>query len=146
MKFFELCCFSLSLYLSVLEIWDFLNQAYFLEYFFQTWQKLNLWRTRFFSTLNTIAESFYYVNYGLSIITSKKLSNNLSNQNKHLCFCCLQDKMWIKMPKWTIFVISFLWKCRMFCFDYWDYLTNFWCNNWQSIIDVVERLSYWRIT
>ena len=30
------------------------------------------------------AESFYNVNYGLSIITSKSLSENLSNQNKHL--------------------------------------------------------------
>ena len=30
----------------------------------------------------TIAESFYYVNYGSSIITSKvSLSNNLSNEN-----------------------------------------------------------------
>ena len=26
------------------------------------------------------------------------------------------------------------------CFHYWDYLTNFWRNNWRSIIDVVERL------
>ena len=24
----------------------------------------------------------------------------------NFCFCCLQDKTWIKMPKWTIFVIS----------------------------------------
>ena len=28
------------------------------------------------------------------------------------------------------------------CFQYWDYLTNFWRNNWQSIIDVVERLCF----
>ena len=26
------------------------------------------------------------------------------------------------------------------CFDYWDFLTNFWRNNCRSIIDVVERL------
>ena len=37
-------------------------------------------------------QSFYNVKYGSSIITSKSSSKNLSNQNKHLCFCCLQDK------------------------------------------------------
>ena len=26
-------------------------------------------------------------------------------------------------------------------FHYWDYLTNFWLDNWRSIIDIVERLS-----
>ena len=29
------------------------------------------------------------------------------------------------------------------CFHYWDYLTNFWCYNWWSIIDVLERLCLW---
>ena len=28
----------------------------------------------------------------------------------------------------------------VFRFYYWDYLTNFWHNNWQSIIDIVGRL------
>ena len=46
------------------------------------------------------------------------------------------------MPKWTIFEISFLWKHQSSCFHYWDYLTNFCCNNWWSIIDIVERLCY----
>ena len=45
-------------------------------------------------------------------------------KHERWCFCCLQDKMWIKMPKWTIFEISFLWKHQYFCFHYWDYLTN----------------------
>ena len=26
------------------------------------------------------------------------------------------------------------------CFHYWDFLMNFWRNNWRSIIDVVKRL------
>ena len=39
-----------------------------------------------------IAESFYNVKYGSSIITSESLSENLSIENKHWCFCCLQDK------------------------------------------------------
>ena len=38
------------------------------------------------------AESFYSVHYGSSIITLKSWPKNLSNQNKHFCFCCLQDK------------------------------------------------------
>ena len=41
---------------------------------------------------NLLAESFYYVNYGSSIITSKSSSYNLSNENKHRCFGCLKDK------------------------------------------------------
>ena len=40
----------------------------------------------------------------------------------------------------TIFEISFFWKHQCFCFHNWDYLTNFLHNNWQSIIDVIERL------
>ena len=34
----------------------------------------------------------------------------------------------------------FFWKYQCLCFHHWDYLTNFWPNNWQSFIDVVERL------
>ena len=68
-----------------------------------------------------LAESFYNVKYGSSIITSKSSSENLSNHNKHLCFCCLQDKTWIKMPKWTIFrnIITNV------CLHYWDFQMNF---------------------
>ena len=33
--------------------------------------------------IKTIAESFYNVNYGSSIIMSKSRSKNHSNQNKH---------------------------------------------------------------
>ena len=33
-------------------------------------------------------------------------------------------------------------KHQWLCFHYWDYLTNFWHNNWRSIIDVVERLCF----
>ena len=31
-------------------------------------------------------------------------------------------------------------KHRCLCFHYWDYLTNFWRNDWQSIFDIVGRL------
>ena len=50
------------------------------------------------------------------------------------------DKTWIVMPKWTIFEILFLWKHQCFCFHYWDYLTNIWRNNWQSIFDPTNKL------
>ena len=43
------------------------------------------------------------------------------------------------MPKWTIFVISFLRKHRVLCFHYWDYLTNFWRNNWPSMIEIFRK-------
>ena len=54
---------------------------------------------------DTLAGVFYNVKSGSSFITSKNSSENLSNHNKHLCFCCLQDKTWIKMLNQTIFVI-----------------------------------------
>ena len=50
-----------------------------------------------------------------------------------------QDKAGIKMPKWTVFEISFHWKHQCFCFHCWDYLTDIWHNNWQSIFDGVLR-------
>ena len=50
--------------------------------------------------------------------------------------------MWIKMPKWTIFEVSFPWKHQCFCFHYWDYLTKIWRNNRRSIFDGAEGLSY----
>ena len=52
-------------------------------------------------TVCTLAESFYNVKYGSSIITSESLWENLSKENKHWCFCCLKDKTRIKMPKST---------------------------------------------
>ena len=70
---------------------------------------------------------------------SKCLSKNLSNRNKHFCFCCLQAKMWIKMTKWTIFMIlSQVLVCITEIF--WPI---FWRNNWRSIIVLVERLRSW---
>ena len=59
-------------------------------------------------------------------------------KHKHWCFCYLQAKTWIKMPKQTIFletpVFMFL---LLKIFD-----GDFWRNNWQSIFDVVERLRF----
>ena len=82
-----------------------------------------LWKIAFcISNKNNIAESFYDVKNGSSIITSKSSSKNLSiNENKHWCFCCLQDKMWIKMPKMNYFFNII----KSVCFDSWDFLMNF---------------------
>ena len=43
-------------------------------------------------TIKIIAEVFYDVKKGSSFIASKSSSKNLSNENKHWCFCCLLDK------------------------------------------------------
>ena len=37
------------------------------------------------------------------------------------------------------------WKHQSLCFHYWDYLMNFWRNNWRSKIDDVERLCFWNM-
>ena len=49
-------------------------------------------RVRNDTFINPIMESFYNVKNGSSFITSKSWSKNLSNENKHWHFCCLQDK------------------------------------------------------
>ena len=41
---------------------------------------------------NILAKYSYNVKNGLSIIKSKSLSKNLSNEKKQFSFCCLQDK------------------------------------------------------
>ena len=91
------------------------------------------------------AEVFYGANYWSPIITSKNSSENLSNHNKHLCFCtvfssfcCLQDKTWIKMPKWTIFLIS----SKQFVLITENFWRIFWRDNWPSIIGAVENYRY----
>ena len=33
-------------------------------------------------------------------------------------------------------------KHQCLCFHYWEFLTNFWFDNWQSIFDIVERIYY----
>ena len=77
----------------------------------------------------TIAGVFYNVKNWLSFITSKSSSENLSNHNKHLSFCCLQDKTWIKNAKMNYFfnIITSVY------FDYWDFLT-----------DVKMTIRFWR--
>ena len=80
----------------------------------------------------TIAESFYNVKNGSSIITSKSSSKNLSNENKHWFFGCLQDKLWIKM--------SILWKYRVFLFSLLTFFDEH--SNWWYVFDVVKRLRY----
>ena len=63
----------------------------------------------------------------------KKFIINLSNQNKRVWFCCLQDKMWIRIQKWTIFVMSshvFVLITEIFWF--FDFLTKqLTIHNWQ---------------
>ena len=50
-------------------------------------QNTKIWHSTFCQFLNIIAEVFYNVKNRLSFITSKSLSKNLSNENKHtLCF------------------------------------------------------------
>ena len=91
--------------------------------------------------LYLLAETFYYVEYGSSIITSKIPSKILSNENKKtgvsrkiVCFGVL------------IHVLSWRQQKRQcLCFHYWYLLTNIWRNNWWSIFDIVERLCYWQL-
>ena len=64
----------------------------------------------------------------LSIITSNNSSKNL------WCFCCLQDKTWIKMP--------ILWKHSVFVFITEILWRTFWHNKWRSVFDVVKDSSF----
>ena len=68
------------------------------------WQPQKVWIT-------TKAESFYNVNYGSSIIMSKSLSKNLSNQNKHFYFIFVFKTK--HELKWTIFLVSLCLFCLL---------------------------------
>ena len=59
-------------------------------------------------------------------------------------FSVMKTKNWCFQKNSFMFhVLSWrLHKHHCFCFHYWDFLTNFWCNNWRSIFDIVERLCY----
>ena len=86
-----------------------------------------------------LAESFFYVNYWSSIITSKNLSNENINTlcfqwyYKNSSFWHFNSRFFLKTTKTPVFVFitEIFWR-------------TFWRNNWQSIIGVVERLSYCR--
>ena len=70
----------------------------------------------------SIAESFYYVNHGSSIIVSK----NLSNENKNTL--CFQRNYITKIVHFGILICILSWRQQkhqcLFSF-YWDSLTNF---------------------
>ena len=73
-------------------------------------------------------ESFYNVK---EWIFNYKFVKESQNENKHWCFCCLQDKTWIKM--------SFLWKHRLYLFSllrFFDIIID------DPFFDFVERLCF----
>ena len=83
-----------------------------------------------------LKKSFYYIKYGLSVITSKIPSKIISNKNKKTCVSR-------KIVCFGILIHVLSWrrqKHQYLYFHYWDFLTNFWGNNWQFIFDVAERL------
>ena len=90
------------------------------------------------SKFKLIGEVFYGANYWSPIITSKYSSEILSNHNKHLCFFCFQDKMWIKMPKWCNFLIS----SEEFILITKNFWRIFWRDHWWSIISTIENFRY----
>ena len=54
---------------------------------------------------------------------------SVCNANKQWCFCCLQDKTWIKMPiLWKHFSVTVILS------------QTFWRNIWRSVFDVVKIL------
>ena len=67
-----------------------------------------------------LLRQLWIVNYSV-----KSLSNDLSNDINTGVSVVFNTKRELKMPKCTIFEISFLWKHQFLCFHYRDYLTNF---------------------
>ena len=86
-----------------------------------------------------IAGVLYGVKYWLSKSTSK-MCQKFSVIITNICgFFCLQDKTWIKMPKWSnVFNIV-----RSVCFDYCEFLTNFLTYFLTTLFDAVQNSSWW---
>ena len=124
----------------------FFQSCLFLLYFFFFRLTQSLWVKGMLicslANLEPIAEFLYYVNYGLSFITSKVRQIISVIKNKNWCF---QKNDTSKIVYFGILIHVSSWrqqKHQCLCFHYWYYLTNFWRNKWQSIIDVVETLCY----
>ena len=90
----------------------------------------------------SLAESFYNVKNGSSIITSKSSPKNLSNENKHtLCF--QRIGILIHILSWRqqkhqctavfVFITEILWQ-------------TFWRNNWWSVFDIAKILRTYVLT
>ena len=84
-------------------------------------QSLQFW---FF--LTTIAESFYNLNYGLSLIMSK-FCQIISVMKIHKDWCFQRNDI-SKIVHFGALIQGLSWrqqKHQFFCFHYWDYFTNF---------------------
>ena len=71
----------------------------------------------------------------------KYLSNNLSNEN--IKTVVSREMIFQKIFHFGNLIHVLSWrqqKPKCLCFHCWDYLTNFWHDNWWSRFDVVERL------
>ena len=93
-----------------------------------------------------IAESFYNVKYGLSIITSKVCQIISGMKTKTLEFSV---KWYFKNSSFWHFNSCFVLKTtktQVFVLITEIFWQTFWRNNWRSIIDVVERLCFWVIS
>ena len=111
--------------------------------------KLSNWQMLMNSSFWRVShESFYYVNYGSSIIKSKLRQIISVIKIKHSVF---SDKWYYKNRSFWHFNSSFVLKTTktlLFVLITEIIWQTFRPNNWRSIIDVVERLGYFdkRIT
>ena len=78
-------------------------------------------------------EVCYNAKNGLSFITSKSSSKNLSNENKHCTgvFVVFKAKSKLKC--------QFSGNIECVCFHYWDSFTNSWHNNWLSVFEGCKK-------
>ena len=67
----------------------------------------------------------------------------LLRQKSHQKFSVIWTKNWCFQVGFGILIHVLSWrqqKQQLLFFHNWDFLTNFWRNNWRSIFDIVERL------
>ena len=116
---------------------------------------------RQYSTIVTVYFSTRFFSLDSNQKTIRKLKNGrlkqslstTSNMNRHLLRKKSHQKFSVMRTKNTgvsknivcfgILIHGLFWrqkKHQCLYFPYWDFLTNFWRSNWQSIFDVVERL------
>ena len=76
----------------------------------------------------------------------QKISVIITNTNHRYKHFCFQDKTWIKMPNWTIFLISSKVsnsKSKEFVLITEIFWQIFWRDNWRSLIAIVENFRYY---
>jgi hypothetical protein len=95
---------------------------------------------QFFRVILNFAQERYYLENKVGVVHFTKARGMVKFQSPRALAGPWALKHYHSLGVCKIYYPDFIFKVmyHCFCFHYWDYLTNIWRNNWQSILDGVE--------